>query len=78
VAAKVHDSAFEDKAMNGKLDLPPVITHFLDAEEEELYNAIEYGDDKHWKSILTPEWKAELQLAARNTLEALRKSEAKN
>lgn len=32
----------------------PTVTHFLDAEEEELYNAIENGDYKP-VSILTPE-----------------------
>ena len=54
--------------MTVKPNLPPVITEFLDAEEEELYNAIEFGDDSNWESILTPERKAELQQAARNTL----------
>ena len=54
--------------MTEKTDLPPIITEFLDAEEEELYNTIEYGDDSQWVSILTPERKAELQQAARNTL----------
>ena len=54
--------------MTGRPDLPPVITEFLDAEEEELYKAIESGDYEFGKSILTPERKAELQQAARNTL----------
>jgi predicted DNA binding CopG/RHH family protein len=54
--------------MTGRTDLPPVITEFLDAEEEELYKAIESDDHEFGKSILTPERKAELQQAARNTL----------
>jgi predicted DNA binding CopG/RHH family protein len=54
--------------MTGRTDLPPVITEFLDAEEEELYKAIESDDYEFGKSILTPERKAELQQAARNTL----------
>jgi predicted DNA binding CopG/RHH family protein len=54
--------------MTGRTDLPPVITEFFDAEEEELYKAIESDDHEFGKSILTPERKAELQQAARNTL----------
>ena len=54
--------------MTGRTDLPPVITEFFDAEEEELYKAIESDDNEFGKSILTPEFKAELQQAARNTL----------
>ena len=54
--------------MTARQNLPPVITEFLDAEEEELYNAIESGDHEFGKGILTPERKAELQHAARNTL----------
>jgi predicted DNA binding CopG/RHH family protein len=46
----------------------PTIGKFLDAEEEEFYRAIESDDYEFGKSILTPEWKAELQQAARNTL----------
>jgi predicted DNA binding CopG/RHH family protein len=66
---EIHGSLSEDKTMTGRTDLPPVITEFLDAEEEELYKAIESGDDGPWKSILTPERKAELMQAARNTLD---------
>ncbi len=54
--------------MTGRTDLPPVITEFFDAEEEELYKAIESDDHEFGVSILTPERKAELQQAARNTL----------
>jgi hypothetical protein len=46
----------------------PTIGKFLDAEEEELYRAIESDDYTFGLSNLTPEWKAELQQAARNTL----------
>lgn len=46
----------------------PSIGKFLDREEEELFNAIESEDYVFGKSTLTPERKAELQLAARNTL----------
>lgn len=55
--------------MTGRTDLPPLITEFFDAEEEELYKAIESDDYEFGKSILTPERKAELQQAARNTLD---------
>ena len=58
--------------MTGRTDLPPVITEFLDAEEEELYKAIESDDYEFGESFLTPERKAELQQAARNTLDAMR------
>jgi predicted DNA binding CopG/RHH family protein len=54
--------------MTGRTDLPPVITEFLDAEEKELYKAIESDDYKFGESFLTPERKAELQQAAHNTL----------
>ena len=46
----------------------PTIGRFLDAEEEELVRAIESDNYEFGKSILTPERKAELQQAARNTL----------
>jgi predicted DNA binding CopG/RHH family protein len=46
----------------------PTISKFLDSEEEELYRAIESDDYEFGRSILTPERKAELQQAARNTL----------
>ena len=58
--------------MTGRTDLPPVITEFLDAEEEELYKAIESDEYEFGESFLTPERKAELQQAARNTLDAMR------
>ena len=58
--------------MTAWTDLPPVITEFLDAEEEALYKAIESDDYEFGKSILTPERKAELQQAAHNTLDAMR------
>jgi hypothetical protein len=54
--------------MTARTNLPPVITKFLDAEEEELYKAIESDDYNFGESYLTPERKAELQQAARNTL----------
>jgi predicted DNA binding CopG/RHH family protein len=47
----------------------PTIGKFLDAEEEELYRAIESDGYKFGESYLTPERKAELQQAARNTLD---------
>lgn len=53
--------------MTGRTDLPPVITELLDVEEEGHYKAIE-SDDNDFVSILTPERKAELMQAARNTL----------
>ena len=53
--------------MKQRTDLPPVVTEFLDEEERELYEAIESGNND-FTSILTPEWKAEHQQAARNTL----------
>lgn len=46
----------------------PKIGRFLDDEEEELYRAIESNDYDFGESILTPERKAELMQAARNTL----------
>lgn len=52
--------------------MPPVITEFLDAEEKELYKAIESNDQEFAKSILTPERRAELKQAARNTRNAER------
>ena len=54
--------------MKKRQDLPPVITEFLDEEERELYEAIESGN-YDFVSILTPERKAELMQAARNTLD---------
>lgn len=45
----------------------PTIGDFLDDEEKELYEAIE-ANPLSFKSIMTPESKAELQQAARNTL----------
>jgi hypothetical protein len=65
---EIHGALPEDKTMTGRTDLPPVIREFFDAEEEELYKAIESDDYEFGKSILTPERKAELQQAARNTL----------
>jgi predicted DNA binding CopG/RHH family protein len=53
--------------MKRRQDLPPVITKFLDEEERMLYEAIESGNND-FVSILTPERKAELIQAARNTL----------
>jgi predicted DNA binding CopG/RHH family protein len=53
--------------MKKRQDLPPVITKFLDEEERELYAMIESGDND-FVSILTPERKAELMQAAKNTL----------
>jgi predicted DNA binding CopG/RHH family protein len=47
----------------------PTIGKFLDAEEEELFRAIESDDYKFGESFLTPERKTELQQAARNTLD---------
>jgi hypothetical protein len=66
---EIHGSLPEDKTMTGRTDLPPVITEFFDVEEEELYKAIESDDNDFGKSTLTPELKAELQRAARNTLD---------
>ncbi len=54
--------------MNRKPDLPPVITEFLDAKEEELYKAIESDDYDFGKSFLTTDRKIELQQAAKNSL----------
>lgn len=51
-----------------KMAKEPTIGRFLDAEEEELVRAIESDNYEFGKSILTPERKAELQQAARNTL----------
>ena len=53
--------------MKQRTDLPPVVTEFLDEEERELYEAIESGNND-FTSILTPEWKAAVMQAARNTL----------
>lgn len=47
----------------------PAIGNFMDAEEEELFRAIESDDYKFGESFLTPGRKAELQQAARNTLD---------
>ena len=47
----------------------PTIGKFLDAEEEELFRAIESDDYKFGESFLRPERKAELMQAARNTLD---------
>lgn len=63
--------------MPARTNLPPVITEFLDAEEEELYKAIESGNND-FVSILTPELKAEHQQTARNTLDAIRNGKAVN
>ena len=46
----------------------PTIGKFLDDEEEELYNLIEADDYVVPAPSITPEHKAELQQAARNTL----------
>jgi predicted DNA binding CopG/RHH family protein len=46
----------------------PKIGTFLDREEEELFRAIESDEYKFGKSALTPKRKAELQQAARHTL----------
>jgi predicted DNA binding CopG/RHH family protein len=46
----------------------PSIGKYLDREEEELFRAIESNDYEFGKSALTPERKAELQQAARKTL----------
>jgi predicted DNA binding CopG/RHH family protein len=46
----------------------PTVGNFLDEEERELYEAIESDDYVVPPSSLTPERKAELQQAARNTL----------
>jgi predicted DNA binding CopG/RHH family protein len=46
----------------------PAIGKFLDREEEELFRAIESDSYDFGKSALTPERKAELQKAARHTL----------
>jgi predicted DNA binding CopG/RHH family protein len=46
----------------------PTIGHFLDAEEEEIYRAIEAGKYVSAKSELSPERLAELRKAARFTL----------
>ncbi len=49
-------------------DLPPIVTEFYDDEEKELYHTIEAGEFVSIPGGLTPEHKAELQQAARNTL----------
>ena len=54
--------------MTTRPNLPPVITEFYDDEERELYLAIEAGEFDNVPSELTPERKAELMQAARNTL----------
>jgi predicted DNA binding CopG/RHH family protein len=46
----------------------PSIGKYLDREEEELFRAIESDTYKFGKSALTPQRKAELQQAARKTL----------
>jgi predicted DNA binding CopG/RHH family protein len=46
----------------------PSIGKYLDREEEELFRAIESDTYEFGKSTLTPERKAELQQAARKTL----------
>lgn len=46
----------------------PHVTTFVDREEEELYRAIEADDYVPGESQLTPERRAELMAAARNTL----------
>ncbi len=46
----------------------PTIGHFIDAEEEEIYRAVEAGEYVSAKSELTPERIAELRKAARFTL----------
>ena len=46
----------------------PTIGVFFDEEEEELYNAIQSDDYEIGENFLTPERKAELMQAARNTL----------
>jgi hypothetical protein len=51
-----------------KMSKEPTVGHFLDAEEEELYNAIEAGEFVSILGGLTPEYKAELQRVARHTL----------
>ena len=53
--------------MKQRTDLPPVLTEFLDDEERELYKAIESGNND-FTSIMTPELKAKMMQAARNTL----------
>ena len=54
--------------MNQEKNLPPIITEFYDEEEKELYEAVEAGEFVSIAGGLTPERKAELQQAARNTL----------
>ena len=54
--------------MKQEKDLPPIITEFYDEEEKELYRAVEAGEFVSIPGGLTPELKAELQQAARNTL----------
>jgi hypothetical protein len=49
-------------------NLPPLVTEFYDDEEAELYRSIEAGEFVSIPGGLTPEHKAELQQAARNTL----------
>ena len=46
----------------------PYVENYLDDEEQELIEAIEGGEYDGGKSLLTPELKAEMQEAARNTL----------
>ena len=46
----------------------PTIGKFLDAEEEELYRAIEFVNYEFGESFLIPGRMAELRQAARNTL----------
>lgn len=49
--------------------LPPIITVFLDAEEEELYKLIESDDYVPGPSLLTPELREEYVKMARAKLE---------
>lgn len=50
------------------MNTEPTIGRYLDDEERELIEAIEGGEYDRGKSLLTPELKAEMQEAARNTL----------
>jgi predicted DNA binding CopG/RHH family protein len=49
--------------------LPPIITVFLDEEEEELYNIIESDDYDPGPSLLTPELRKEYMKMARAKLD---------
>jgi len=46
----------------------PYVANYLDDEERELIEAIEADDYEPGKSLLTPELMAQMQEAARNTL----------